>query len=123
MKELPDQWGTCVLKIGSRTGLTKGKLYSYGTCVRRHPMRNTDECKFEFYNQIEVVPFTESMKFFDLGDSGSLLFMLLNDNELYCVGLAIGCTSYGSCIVTPIEYFFKKLQLPQKFFVPKAQSS
>ena len=70
----------------------------------------------EFFNQIEILSVTKYEQFFKGGDSGSLVFMPLgNVPELYCIGLAVGWTSYDSCIVTPIENVFKKLDLPAKF--------
>lgn len=63
-----------------------------------------------FYNQIEILSLNDSTVFFDLGDSGSLVFIPIED-ELYCVGLAIGRTSYYSCLVTPIEHVLKALNL------------
>ena len=121
--ELPQYWNSRVVKLGCMTGLTRGKLYSPGTFVRRLPNKHTDESKVEFLGQLEIVPSSKSAKFFDLGDSGSLVFMVLNEAELYCIGLAVGCTSYGSCIVTPIEHVFKELMLPLEFYCPNREDN
>ena len=106
-------------KVGASTGLTAGRLYSYGTFVRQlnHEQNlHNDRQRAGFFNQLEIVTNSGLAKFFDLGDSGALVFMPLNDLDWYCIGLAVGCTSYGSCIVTPIEYVFESLQLSAKFY-------
>ena len=103
-----------MIKVGARTGLTRGCLYSHGLYARQQNDIAGSQSP-ELYNQLEVIPDGDSAKFFDLGDSGALVFMHLNDQDLYCVGLAVGCTSYGSCIVTPIESVFKELGLAAQF--------
>ena len=91
----------------------------WGTDIRAESrqMMLPDCEKVEFFNQIEVASIQGYTQFFDAGDSGSLVFMPRDDHgpELYCIGLAIGWTSYHSCIVTPIENVFEKLGLPAKF--------
>ena len=90
----------------------------WGTDVRAESrkMMLPDKREVEFFNQIEIASVKGCTRFFDAGDSGSLVFMPRDDGpELYCIGLAIGWTSYHSCIVTPIENVFDKLGLPVKF--------
>ena len=107
-----------VIKVGSQTGITRGVLYLTDSYVRasNREMILPDGNKVEFFNQIEVLSLSGGTVFFDLGDSGSLVFMPSKDGELLCVGLAIGRTSYFSCMVTPIEKVFEELQLDSKCF-------
>ena len=118
LKELAQCWRSEVIKVGAKTGLTRGSLYSYGLYVRRQHQDGIEEHGPELFNQLEIIPVSDSTKFFDQGDSGALVFMHLNDQDLYCIGLAVGCTSYGSCIVTPIEHVFNELKLPAQFYCP-----
>ena len=90
-------------------------MYSHGLFARRQLHGKVENQSAELYNQLEIIPDVDSAKFFDPGDSGALVFMHLNDQDLYCVGLAVGCTSYGSCVVTPIESVFQELGLPAQF--------
>ena len=101
-----------LIKVGSKTGVTRGSLYLTDSFFRH---KNIDMVTksgetLTFFKQMEVAVF------FQPGDSGALVFMPLKDNELHCMGLAIGYTSYSSCIVTPIQPVFEKLGLnPQSF--------
>ena len=106
-----------VIKIGSQSGLTRGSLYLNGVYVRTNnrEMVLPDEKKVEFFNQMEIQSHYGSKAFFELGDSGSLVFMPLKNNELHCIGLAIGKTSYLSCIVTPIDEVLRRLELNPQF--------
>lgn len=108
-----------LIKVGSQTGVTRGMLYLTDTFVRisNREMILPGGEKLEFYNQIEVQSLGGSSAFFDLGDSGALVFMPLKDDELHCMGLAIGRTTYFSCLVTPIENVFKELHLDPKGFI------
>ena len=114
--ELRQNRRTDVIKVGSQSGLTRGSLYLTETFVR---VSNRDMIlpggdKVEFYNQMEIQSHAGSKAFFELGDSGSLVFMPLKDNELHCIGLAIGKTSYSSCLVTPISAVLERLGLKGK---------
>lgn len=104
-----------VIKVGSKTGITRGSLYLTDTFVRlSNPgmVAKSGEA-LAFFNQMEVF----NPGFFLPGDSGALVFMPLKDDELHCMGLAIGHTSYSSCLVTPIEHVFEKLRLDSKSFI------
>ena len=108
-----------VIKYGSQTGLTQGVIAMWGTDIKSD---NQDmelpnkEKKVGFFNQIEIASLQYHSNFFDAGDSGSLVFVKQGDGpEVYCIGLAVGWTSYHSCLVTPIEEVFKKLGLPAIF--------
>lgn len=95
-------------KFGGVTGLTKGRLYTEGLLVHQELSGTADvsvrQDNITFFNQIEVtlVPGSGD-KFFQAGDSGALVYIDNNSRqgESLCVGMAIGYTSYGSCIVTP----------------------
>ena len=52
--------------------------------------------------QYEVIQWGTS-PFASSGDSGSLVFILNEEEELVCIGMVIGGTSYQTAIVTPIE--------------------
>ena len=114
--ELRENRRTGVIKVGSQSGLTRGSLYLTETFVR---VSNRDMVlpggdKVEFYTQMEIQSYAGSKAFFELGDSGSLVFMPLKNNELHCIGLAIGKTSYSSCLVTPINAVLERLGLKDK---------
>ena len=111
--ELKDNRRTDVIKVGSQSGLTRGSLYLTETFVRinNREMILPGGERVEFYNQMEIQSHAGSKAFFELGDSGSLVFMALRNDELHCLGLAIGKTSYSSCLVTPISAVLDKLGL------------
>ena len=74
--------------------------------------------RIQFFDQSKIRLFGASTVFFDLGDSGALVFMPLNDDdELHCVGQAIGRTTYYSCLVTPIETVLQELGLDENSFL------
>lgn len=106
-----------VIKIGAETGLSKGSIVMVGTDVRKLKekiitMNTPNDKPVTFYRQIEISP-DEAVSFFDLGDSGSLVFMQIG-SELHCIGMAIGITHpQRTCIVTPIKSVFEKLGLPE----------
>ena len=86
-------------------------LYLTETFVRNREMILPGEKRVEFYNQMEIQSHAGSEAFFEFGDSRSLVFMALKNNELHCIDLAIGRTSYSSCLVTPISSVLDKLGL------------
>lgn len=105
-----------VLKFGSQTGLTRGIIELEGTYLKpfSRKMKHETIGNVEMFNQIEVRSYRDPEPFFLLGDSGSLVFIRIDD-ELRCIGLAIGLTNYHSCIVTPIDKVLESLQLGQEF--------
>ena len=95
-----------VFKCGANTGITRGTLKVYGASVRMSdlPISLTYSQRKEVYRvtqQYEVVPWGPT--FADFGDSGSLVFMLKDKDELVCIGMVIGGTIVHTTIVTPIE--------------------
>lgn len=60
---------------------------------------------FKMFKQIEIYPQDEDSPFLRKGDSGAFIFMITNNVPLVlkCVGMAIAVTSYGSCLMTPID--------------------
>ena len=117
-----NQRRNCVIKYGNVSKLTAGHLHLSGLHVRSvNEELGITECsggmectkKFKMFYQQEIKS-SSSYPFFEAGDSGALVFML-NDpegNDLHCIGIAIGVTSYQSCIMTPIDAVLSKLQLP-----------
>ena len=111
-----------VIKYGNESKLTVGHLHMSGLHVRSENeeimlceyndgMEST--AKFKMFYQQEISSITPG-PFFKIGDSGAFVF-LLKDNEgkeLECIGMAIGVTSYNSCVMTPIDAVLNKLQLP-----------
>ena len=104
-----------LIKSGTTTGLTQGYFKLNGLEVRIHngPLSYGDGTskhivirgQYEIKKQIQ--PY-----FFDKGDSGSAVFVK-NDEELICIGLAIGTTSFGNTVVTPIGAVLDALKLKE----------
>ncbi|KAK3099421.1 hypothetical protein FSP39_004093 [Pinctada imbricata] len=75
-----------------------------------------------FYHQY-VVRSTRDISFFELGDSGSLVFARKKQQggdkgaPLVCFGMAIGKLLDGGCIVTPIHDILESFRLPIDAFV------
>ncbi|XP_061193685.1 uncharacterized protein LOC133201909 [Saccostrea echinata] len=115
---LPKLVSDSVVKYGATTGLTLGCLFNECMHVRINSdnlnlsdiLGSSDPRHVTVYNQMEI----ESLRgqFFDLGDSGSFVFCINQDEILSCIGMAIGYTSRGTCLVTPIENVLKSLNLP-----------
>jgi hypothetical protein len=104
-----------VIKVGATTGLTCGQFYVDGVYVK-----DFEGCygnsTMELYNQLEISSTSETKtKFFDLGDSGCLVFLSREGHDLVCIGVGVGCTSYGSCVVTPIDVALDALSFPAQF--------
>ncbi|XP_062588700.1 uncharacterized protein LOC134250360 [Saccostrea cucullata] len=115
---LPKLVSDSVVKYGVTTGLTLGCLFNECMHVRINSdnltlpdiLGSTNPRNITVYNQMEI----EGLRgqFFDLGDSGSFVFCINQDETLSCIGMAIGYTSRGTCLVTPIENVLKSLKLP-----------
>ncbi|XP_061193734.1 uncharacterized protein LOC133201963 [Saccostrea echinata] len=120
MHNLPNLVSGSVVKYGATTGLTLGCLFNECMHVRinyEDKLKLSDilgssnsPCDIVVYNQMEI----ESLRgqFFELGDSGSFVFCINQDDTISCIGMAIGYTSRGACLVTPIENVLKSLNLP-----------
>lgn len=74
---------------------------------------------FRFFGQREVMPSFRSAdeplpNFLSHGDSGAFVYSIENNAPLVlkCVGMAIAVTSYGSCLMTPIDSVLAALGLP-----------
>ena len=69
--------------------------------------------RFHMFGQREIYS-TFGEPFATAGDSGSLVFMLRDNKEddLVCIGMVVGTSSHGSCIMTPIENVLNALNLP-----------
>lgn len=109
-----------VVTYGAESGLTRGALNVDGSYVRieskelrifeKDLFGTLKENVFTMYHQREVLNIGDR-NFFELGDSGALVFMLFDNKRSKCVGMAIGKTSYGSCIITPIASVLDSLGL------------
>lgn len=103
--------GHMVVKCGSVTGLTHGLLALDGGIFR---LENRELRLPGLRGQLSqeriimyLVESINNLPFFYLGDSGSLVFMHDDDKSLKCIGMAVGMTTHGGCIVTPIEAILK----------------
>lgn len=116
--------GHQLIKFGATTGLTRGLLAVDGCHVRVENKElkleetvygNKVSKTFEMYNQHEIESVGNKI-FFQEGDSGAFVYMLCDNNpeDLRCIGMAIGITSYRSCIMTPILNVLQELGLPPK---------
>ncbi|XP_061180849.1 uncharacterized protein LOC133189516 [Saccostrea echinata] len=113
-----------LIKCGAATGLTLGRLRSMEThafIVNKDVKFSDNVCKF--YHQMEVIPLVYPSDNFTVksfppfithGDSGSFVFMIVHNSPviLKCVGLAVAVTSYGSCLMTPVDKVLSALGLP-----------
>lgn len=115
--------GHMVVKCGAVTGLTHGVLALDGGIFRmenqemRMPgIQAQHSQRIVMYRQY-LVESVENYPFFQMGDSGSLVFMH-HGRDLKCIGMAIGNTSYGGCIVTPIEAILEAFQNDHHFGDP-----
>ena len=132
-----------VVKYGSESKFTTGTLQLNETHVRLENISlaieegygqqdMTVSNAFLMYGQYEVKPRSEE-PFAVAGDSGSLVLMLRNncENDLVCIGMVIGISTHGSCIVTPIGNVLDALNPPLRLtrfensslMAPRASSS
>lgn len=58
--------------------------------------------KLEIMSQIFVDSYVKKV-FCQEGDSGAAVFLLDDDNKLYCIGMVIGIMSDFTSVVTPIQ--------------------
>ena len=68
-----------------------------------------------FYQQ-HVVRSTKDIEFFEMGDSGSFVFVR-EKGQLSCFGMAIGKLTDGGCIVTPIHEIMKSSSVVIRLFL------
>ncbi|XP_061195645.1 uncharacterized protein LOC133203864 [Saccostrea echinata] len=103
-----------VVKFGATTGFTIGQLYVESVHVRimneSMSFPNTNYCAV-MCNQIEIQNMPQG-EFFSLGDSGSFVFCINPDKTLSCIGMAIGLSARGTCLVTPIDSILQSFGLP-----------
>ena len=104
-----------LIKSGTSTGLTQGFFKLNGLEVRVHdgPLSYGDGTsrnvvmRGQYEIQKQMYPY-----FFDKGDSGSAVFVK-DGTKLICIGLAIGITSFGTTVVTPIGEILDALGLKE----------
>ncbi|XP_048749724.2 uncharacterized protein LOC125661672 isoform X2 [Ostrea edulis] len=123
-----------VIKVGASSGLTLGSLKMGRSCANI-----IDDCGVKidnsfvvrYFGQLEVLPRIDPthpsdsrQAFASSGDSGALVFAIHNENPivLKCIGIVVAKTSYGSCLMTPIDKVLDALDLPynclSKFSIP-----
>ncbi|XP_061193967.1 uncharacterized protein LOC133202208 [Saccostrea echinata] len=102
-----------VVKYGSKTGFTIGNLYFNGSHIRfvDDIGELPDKTPVCMCNQIEIQSLPHGT-FFEPGDSGAFVFCINPDKTLSCIGMAIGSTSKGSCLVTPMVRILDSFGLP-----------
>ncbi|XP_021359653.1 uncharacterized protein LOC110454474 [Mizuhopecten yessoensis] len=112
-----------MVKFGSETHVTRGTLISEGTVVTpvstEMGLFSQTGKKVLMRNQLEIAGITSHGAFFQPGDSGSGVFFVDRTGmgqELTCIGMAIGSTSNGTAIVTPILDILDSLQLPRSLW-------
>lgn len=102
-----------IIKFGCKTGLTRGAFRLKGCSVRIAEQTPFNSPNVVMKNQYEILSIGPT-NFFQPGDSGSAVFLVDDNNQLHCIGIAIGCTSYNSAIVTPIVPVLNALGLPKR---------
>lgn len=112
------------MKIGASSGLTIGSLKigrSNAQIIQDLDVNVDNSFRIRVYNQLEVIPRIDPSQpsdspqaFLTNGDSGAFVYAITNENPLVlkCIGMAIAKTSYGSCLLTPIDKIFDALDLP-----------
>ncbi|XP_021359687.1 uncharacterized protein LOC110454497 isoform X1 [Mizuhopecten yessoensis] len=112
-----------MVKFGSETHVTRGTLISEGTVVTpvstEMGLFGHTGRKVLMRNQMEIAGLTSHGAVFQPGDSGSGVFFVDRTGmgqELTCIGMAIGSTSNGTAVVTPIVDILDALQLPRSLW-------
>ncbi|XP_062596794.1 uncharacterized protein LOC134258282 [Saccostrea cucullata] len=103
-----------VIKYGSQTRFTIGNFYFDRVHIRF--LNNTLDLPGRngfatMYNQIEIQSLPHGT-FFEAGDSGAFVFCINVDKTLSCLGMAIGSSTRGSCLVTPMTRILDSFSLP-----------
>ncbi|KAK3104578.1 hypothetical protein FSP39_005305 [Pinctada imbricata] len=109
-----------LLKSGTSSGLNRSLFRLDGAQVRIIEegawLGMDEQLPITMKGQYEVEsgskePGSLNKPFFIPGDSGSAVFAKENDGTLTCIGIAIGITSYGTTVVTPIGAVLDALNL------------
>ena len=110
-----------VVKFGIASGLTSSqvrlnsmhaRVYHDSLSFETHGNDMNWRQEFMLFNQYEVHSSTRQ-PFCEPGDSGSFVFNVTENSELECIGMVIGRSSSGSCIMTPIKEVLKAFNLPE----------
>lgn len=113
-----------ILKVGASSDITLGSLKIGTTSAQMiddFDVNVDNSFRIKVFGQLEVIPRIDPSQpsgphqaFLSDGDSGAFVFIITNENPLVlkCIGMAIAKTSYGSCLLTPINKIFDKLGLP-----------
>lgn len=119
---------TC-MKCGARSGLTRGllRLNELAAQSRDPQMYLTNppsQIICPYLSQLEISG-TAEKPFAMNGDSGAFVYQidppsdLERDDKLYCIGMVVGGTSYGSTVVTPIKPVLEALNASIRAFPPE----
>ncbi|XP_062581291.1 uncharacterized protein LOC134243087 [Saccostrea cucullata] len=125
LKPQSKRTNSCI-KIGARSGLTKGTLKLSGMAARcrgvdLHLTNPPTGRPCDYLSQLEIMG-TPLQQFAAAGDSGALVFQIdppnseEEDDHLYCIGMVVGGTSFHSTVVTPIEPILRLLNVNMKVF-------
>ncbi|XP_056002635.1 uncharacterized protein LOC125659834 isoform X2 [Ostrea edulis] len=124
-KEQKNRMNSCI-KCGTGSGLTRGLLRLNGLAGR---CRDTtfsltnppSQSQSTYLSQLEIVG-TPQKAFAAAGDSGALVFQVDppatedGDDQLVCIGMVVGGTSYYTTVVTPIEPVLEALNVKMHVF-------
>ncbi|XP_048749793.2 uncharacterized protein LOC125661707 [Ostrea edulis] len=124
-----------ILKVGAASGITLGSLKigrSSAQIIDDVDMNVDNSFRIRVFGQLEVIPRIDPSQppdttqcFLNDGDSGAIVFAITSETPLVlkCIGMAIAKTSYGSCLLTPIDKIFDELNIPYNslstFSVPR----
>ncbi|XP_045177109.2 uncharacterized protein LOC123537454 [Mercenaria mercenaria] len=104
------QYGEDVVKFGSTSGISQGRIAFDDATVRGLSFPwNKDDCVI-LYNQLEVWSLNLHERFAVNGDSGAPVYVSRND-ELNCVGIVEGGYDIGNCVVTPVDGLLRELAI------------
>jgi hypothetical protein len=115
------------IKCGASSGLTRGILHLNGAAARyRHPdiFDKPSQRGYVYHSQLEISG-TPYKPFSMAGDSGAFVYQIDppensdKHDELLCIGMVVGGTSYGCTWVTPIKPILKAFNVSMCTFTPE----
>lgn len=113
-----------IVKYGAQTKLTYGRVQITGAAINNWNPKNLPHEKIRLHQQIEVNPMFPVLKFADIGDSGSPVFLVSENSgeqSMRAMGMLVGGTTYGTGIVTPIWAILDKFDLPNQLLTSDEQ--
>ncbi|XP_052764628.1 uncharacterized protein LOC128206300 [Mya arenaria] len=103
-------------KYGSATSFTSGEISSD---FDNDGLLSIKEMKFDelkplvLHKQYEIKALSMDKSFADFGDSGAFVYCWRSTDDLVCVGMIVGGTSYDTTVITPINSILKTLGVPK----------